>query len=223
MAETEKALEALWRKVTAKPLWLPPHLLRYLRLRQNVNLTPIRPQTVRVTAPPGFGPNCRACTDNCCIGKTNTVSLRLLDVARLVDMGRDDLISTEKPTFAAEELTPARAQLVGSAAYRALPVLKKDASWRCQALGQGNRCTIYPRWPLSCARFPYSLDQEDNEIFYSQRCPSQRELPRDEQPRLKVMVDAAIASYNERIRDCVLIEYAPQELDRIGVGRFLSR
>ena len=221
--EVARGLEALWRTVTARPLWLPPNFFRYLRLSRNVDTRRVRRDQVRVTAPPQQLPHCRACSEICCIGKNNTVSLRLVDTATLIDLDREGLMTTEKPVFTAAELraSPARATLVGSPAYRRLPVMGQDEQGRCRALTDDNRCSLYPNWPVSCARFPYALDLQAGEIFDSKRCASHQQATREDLGRINGMVDATLAAYNERIRDCILLEYAPEGLQKLGIARFL--
>lgn len=216
-------LEALWRETTATPLWMPPRFLRWLRLARRVNLKPLLRRDVRVEGPRFGVSKCSVCTDNCCIGKRNTVSLRLVDIATLVDVGRTDLIRRDKPAISeSERISSARARFLASDAYKLFPVLRQDDRDRCVALDDRNRCTLRPHWPLSCARFPYSLDLDAKEIFYSPRCPSYDIVETKEEPRVKTMIDATLGAYNERIRDFVLVEMAPRGLERIGLLEWLN-
>jgi Fe-S-cluster containining protein len=217
--DTRSRLEALWLETTAEPLWMPKTLWRYIRLRRRVSLKVLARGDVDVPAPPRALPNCRACTDICCIGKKNQVSLRLVDIAMLMDMGRADLIAREHSEPPQD--SSARKRLAGSQTASMFPVLKQDEDERCLALGKDKRCSIYPQWPLSCARFPYSLDRDDHEIFYSPRCPSYEIVQHHE--RINVMVDAALAAYNERIRDFILVEFAWPGLEQIGLAQYLRR
>ncbi|MCC6811604.1 MAG: YkgJ family cysteine cluster protein [Deltaproteobacteria bacterium] len=218
------ALEALWTETTRRPLWLPPNLLRYVRLSRRVNLVPLRRRDVRVEGPRFGVSKCNACTNNCCVGKKNTVSLRLVDIATLIDLGRADLIRREKPRFSeADKLSSkARARFLASDAFTVFPVLRQDEHDRCAALSDGNRCTLHPHWPLSCARFPYALDLDAREVFYSPRCPSYDIVDAVSEPRVKTMIDATLAAYNERIRDFVLLDHARAGLERIGLTEWLN-
>src|SRR5262249_44265735 len=115
----------------------------------------------------------------------------------------------------------ARRRFLTSRTFEVFPVLKQDTTERCLALGADKKCSLYPNWPLSCARFPYSLDLEAREIFYSPRCPVYDlvENPRD--ARVETMVDATLAAYNERIRDWILLEYQRPALVALGLTAFL--
>jgi Fe-S-cluster containining protein len=216
-----RALEALWQKVSAKPLWLPPHFWRYLRLRRRIELRELARSDVRISTPLPVANNCRACTDTCCVGKKNTVSLRLIDIAWLLDGDRTDLIAADKPTFTDSEMSAARRRFTESRTFAMFPVLRQDAAERCAALGPSGACSLYPHWPLSCARFPYSLDLSEREIFYSPRCGSLSPTASFAEPRVRMMIDATLAAYNQRIRDWILCDYAWGELTRIGLTRFL--
>jgi Fe-S-cluster containining protein len=218
MGEKRRALDALWRETTAEPLWMPKTLWRYLRLKRRINLAPLSRADVHVLPGPRALSKCRACTDSCCFGKKNEVSLRLVDIAVLMDLGRTDLISRKKAAL--PEDSAARARFAQSRTRAVFPVLRQDESERCMALTSDKRCSLYPDWPLSCARFPYSLDLDDREIFYSPRCPSYTVVPNDE--RIETMIDAALGAYNERIRDWVLLEFARPSLDRLGFLAFLD-
>lgn len=220
---TVEALDALFIKTTSKPLWLPPDLLRYLKLKRDIDLTQVRRKDAMVTLPRGALPNCRACTNSCCVGKENTVSLRLVDIARLIDLGRTDLIATEQPNLAQVPSTMARRRFMASRSFAVFPVLKQDANHRCLALSADSRCSLHPHWPLSCARFPYSLDRDDNEVFYSSRCGSaEMYYESADVKRCEVMIDATLNAYNQRIRDFVLLEYARPALDALGLTRYLA-
>jgi len=219
LGDKRRALEALWTETTAKSLWLPKTLWRYMNLKRRVNLRMLHRWDVDVPPPPRALPNCRACTDICCIGKKNQVSLRLVDIAMLMDMGREDLIAVEHD--APPKDSYARERFLQSRTYAMFPVLKQDEQERCAALGRDKRCTIYPAWPLSCARFPYSLDLEDKEIFYSPRCPSYDIVLGHE--RINVMIDAALTAYNERIRDFILVEFAWAGLQRHGFATYVRK
>ncbi len=219
---TVRALGELWAEVARKPLWAPPNFWRYLKLRYNARLTLIDPARVKVLAPAGKVNDCSACTDNCCIGKHSTVQLRLCDIATLVDIGRTDLITHDKPTFSTEELAarPALALQVASEGWRTFPVLKQNRFHACLALTDEGRCALYPRWPTSCARFPYALHADAAQIFYSPRCDSFWIRP-DARAAAQAMVVAAVAAYNERVKDYVLLAYARERLAGLGLTTYL--
>ncbi|HET6343481.1 MAG TPA: YkgJ family cysteine cluster protein, partial [Myxococcota bacterium] len=171
---TVAALESLWREVAHRPLWAPPNFFRYLRLRWRTRLALLDPTTVRLRGTVGKINDCSACSDICCSGPRSTVLLRLTDIAMLMDIGRTDLMTHAKPQFKPEELRarPALRRQVASEAWARFPVLRQNEFGACEALTAAGKCSIYPHWPLACARFPYALHAEAQEIFYSQRCRS---------------------------------------------------
>jgi Fe-S-cluster containining protein len=218
---TVRALEALWRQVTRRPLYVPPNFWRYARLRLRARLRLLDPRRVPVVAPPGKINDCSSCTRSCCLGPRSTVLLRLRDIATLVDVGRTDLMTHAKPAFDEAELQarPALRQHVSTASWKRFPVLRQNAFGACGALSSEGRCTLFPHWPLSCARFPYALHLADGDVFYSPRCDSFWIHPRAEAAASE-MAALAVTSYNERIKDLILLEYAPAQLDALGLLRF---
>ncbi len=180
------------------------------------------PRGVRIVGPPGKINDCTGCTDICCIGPRSTVLLRLRDIATLIDIGREDLISQDKPRFSTAEIAqrPALRRHVGSSGWDIFPVLAQNSMGACAALTLDGKCEIYPNWPLSCARFPYALHNNFREVFFSRRCDSFWVRPDAEQP-VRDMAQAAVDAYNERIKDLVLLEYAAEPLTKLGLVRHL--
>ncbi len=222
---TVRALAALWDEVRGRALWAPPHFFTYLRLRWRMRLGLLDVARVRRVAPPGKVSDCSACTDLCCIGRHSTVLLRLRDIAVLMDLGKTELVAQERPRFTPDELAsrPALRRQVGSAGWRRFPVLAQNGFGACRALTDEGQCSLYPYWPLSCARFPYALHLEAKEVFFSRRCGSfwLRGDGKAEE-RILAMTVATVASYNERIKDEVLLAYAPQRLAELGILEFLA-
>lgn len=220
---TVQALQKLWERLRQRPLWMPPHFWRYMALRRRTHLRLLDPDRVRLAVPVGKVNDCGCCNDICCVGPRSTVLLRLRDIATLMDVGRTDLIAADKPAFSAAELSerPALRRHVASTAWQTFPVLRQNNLRACAALTTEGKCSLYPYWPLSCARFPYSLHLDDEEVFYSQRCDSYWVHP-DLQPLAQCMARLAVDGYNERIKDLVLLEYASDELRALGISRFLG-
>ena len=178
---------------------------------------------MKLHAPAGKMNLCQSCTDNCCIGPESTVLLRLYDIATLIDLEKTELIGQEKPGFDAEllEQRPAMQKHLASKAWEIFPVLEKNSFGACAALTTDGACSLYPHWPLSCARFPYALNVEASYIFYSRRCDSFW-IRSDVQENIQAMRLAAVACYNERIKDAVLLEYAPKKLAELGLLSYLN-
>ena len=220
---TLEALQALWNEIARRPLWAPPHLLRYLSLRRRMRLKLLDPDRVRVDAPKGKVNDCACCLRNCCVGRDATVLLRLRDLAVLKDLGRTDLVTRRKPAFTEAELAsrPALARQVASEAWRTFPILRKTSLGACAALTSDGRCTLYPHWPLACARFPYALHADTERVFYSRRCDSFWIRP-DAEGIAHRMVRAAVFTYDERIKDAILVAYAPRRLEELGLAAFIQ-
>ena len=160
---TERALDTLYQKYarSGKRL-LSRRLVSELRLRAYYDLRSVDLRKVANKVPLGTVPDCPSCPDLCCVGVENVVSLRLSDVALLVDLDRTDLISKAKPNFplAMLEMRPHLFDLVESELWRTLPVLKQLGRSRvCAALTEENQCSLYPigQVPVNAFRTPFAV------------------------------------------------------------------
>lgn len=212
------ARDSSWRRLFSRGA------ITELSLRSRFDLDLLSPRRLVNAVPAGSIPDCEACDDLCCAGIENVVSLRLSDIARLIDIGRTDLISRAKPRFPPSMLAqrPALAELVSSELFRSLPVLKQLGETRvCAALGKDLKCSIYPSWPLSCERFPYSLLAARRRVVWGTRCPSKKTSETHEE-RSRELFGGAVATYNERVKDAVLLAHARDELFEMGIADFLT-
>ncbi len=198
-------------------------MISELRLRASFDLDLLSPSKIANKVPKGTIPNCAACEDICCAGLENIVTLRLRDVAMLIDIERTDLISKYKPRFPQFLMAdrPALFELMGSELYRTLPVLRQIGDQRiCAALGSDMTCSLHPNWPLTCERFPYTLKARRH-MVWGKRCGSQQRAPEHEQ-RGQEMFEASVGTFNERVKDAVLLAHARPALDAMGIGAFLT-
>jgi Fe-S-cluster containining protein len=222
----EAGLDALWDLHRSR--WrrlLSPRMVRELTLRASFDVDLIAPRRIANTIPKGTIPDCEACPNVCCAGLENVVSLRLRDVAQLIDLGRTDLMTKQKPNFPRWMLTqrPYLAELVASTLWRALPVMRQVGDMHvCVALGRDMKCTLYPRWPTSCERFPYTLSAARRQVHWGTRCPVKKQDPAYE-ARSEALFQASISAYNERVRDAVLLAHAPKALDELGLGAWITK
>jgi Fe-S-cluster containining protein len=158
----------------------------------------------------------------CCTGPNAIVSLRLRDVARLVDFGFAHHITHERPKTP-DTATWARKENDDSVFASMFPVLTRDVTGTCELLTQTRMCGAYPAWPGSCARYPYALDKLRMKIFYAKGCQSTRTMSADDAPdSVARILRAVVDAYNERIRDIVLVHTARAELEALGLMRFLA-
>jgi hypothetical protein len=221
---TLAALDALWSHYANR--WsrlFSPGAVTELMLRASFDLETLSVERIANRVPRGTIPDCPSCQDVCCAGEENVVSLRLRDVAVLIDIGRTDLMTRQKPRFGDAMLAsrPALRELVASELFQTLPVLRQvGPERRCAALDEALSCTLHPDWPLSCERFPYSLSAVRREVVWGKRCASKHQRP-EHAARGDAMFRAAVAVYNERVRDAVLLAHARPALDRLGIGAFL--
>ena len=220
---TVKALDAIWQSIEDRPLWAPPTFWKWLKLNLRMRTQLLSEDKIKIIAPQFKVNECASCTDNCCIGPHSTVLLRLRDIATLVDIGRTDLMTHDKPTFQQETLANRQALKLqtSSSDWQTFPVLKQNSFHACAALDTNGRCTLFPYWPSACERFPYALDAENLEVFYSRRCDSFWVRP-DAKDEVHAMRKAAVAAYNARIKDQLILAFAEKELEELGLTRFLQ-
>ncbi|MBI5494805.1 MAG: hypothetical protein HY904_07230 [Deltaproteobacteria bacterium] len=220
----EQQLAALWTPRIRARLLQPRHWGDALHLRRHYDLQELHPNELMLDYRTGKLPDCEACVNVCCTGAHRVVLLRLVDVAALVDAGLEEFLTLDKPVFPAEETAanPALGDLVRSEAWRRMPVLRQDATRTCTLLREDNRCGAWPAWPLSCARFPYSLDILHMRVFFARSCGSVQQAPTREGRRREArLVDAVVDAYNQRTRDAVLLRVARPELEALGLARFI--
>lgn len=216
----ERALDDAFSIARAR-LWRPGARVQSFRLWRRFHLELLDLSKVKIKVPRGQVPDCEACTELCCTGENARVSLRLRDVARLMDAGHASHIKKE-PTLddgaTARKKGWARREADSSVFHRVFPVLARDATSTCTFLTEDRLCGAYPAWPLSCARYPYALDLQLRVIFYAKGCGSSMLLPPDEAPlRVRALARAVLDSYNERVRDVVTLALAPDLLARAGL------
>lgn len=219
----EIALEALWRAKSER-FYSFGNVGTILRLRRRFNLKMLRIEDLKLMIPGQELPDCESCVDLCCTGKNALVSLRLRDIAVLTDMGREDVIAWERPTTPKQELKKmnwARREADASVFHRAFPILKRDATGTCVLLDEDRLCSLFPSWPLSCARYPYALDLANKVVFYAKGCQSRRPAVEvaDAPLHVRRLVRAVVDAYNARIRDVVLLAMAKPELEALGLLR----
>lgn len=222
---TTAGLEGLWGGLKSGWQRLLSHrAIKELELRASFDLDLLAPSRVNSRIPLGMVPDCPKCQDICCAGIENVVSLRLSDIAMLIDIEQTALISRKKPRFPASMLDerPMLREMVASQLWRTLPVMKQLGQDRlCAALTPELSCGLHPHWPLSCERFPYSLIAARREIVWGSRCASKK-MTSEAVPRSAEMRTAAIDVYNERIKDAVLLAHARPELEKLGIAQFLT-
>jgi hypothetical protein len=222
---TLAALDALWARYRSR--WrrlLSRGAIAELQLRASFDPELLDVADIARRIPPGTVPDCPRCDDLCCAGLENVVSLRLKDLAVLIDLGRTDLISKKKPVFPPSMLRrrPQLEALMRSSLYRTLPVLRQRGEQRiCAALTVDLTCSIHPHWPTSCQRFPYTLSAVRREVHWGTRCPSKQSGPEHE-AHAQALFAGAVAAYNERVRDAVLLAHAPRALEAMGLAHYLT-
>lgn len=222
----EQGLEEIWGRYRSS--WrrlLSRGAVKELVLRASFDPDLIAPWRIANRIPKGTVPDCPKCTNICCAGLENVVSLRLRDVAMLLDLGRDDLMSKLKPNFPAWMLEerPTLKELVASELWRSLPVMRQVGELSvCAALDTNTlKCSLHPAWPTSCERFPYSLDVARRQVNWGSRCPSKK-VHREHQVQSDALFEAAIDAYNRRVQDAVLLAHARPELEALGLGPWLT-
>lgn len=217
-----RELDALWNRYRSRWRRLLHRPVQELALRASFDVNEVSLRRYANRVPKGTIPDCPSCTNLCCAGLENLVSLRLTDVATLLDLDRPDLMTKKKPRFSPRmmERRPALFELMGSELWRTLPVMRQvGPERRCAALTDDDRCSIHPHWPLSCDRFPYTM-VGGRKVVWGTRCPS-RQQDIDFERRRHQMFARAIDVYNERIKDAVLLHHARDELEALGFGPYL--
>lgn len=200
------------------------HAWRLWRLHREFDLTPPNVAEWSLQFPDSQIPDCLNCGDVCCKGPHSTVLLRLVDVALFVDRGWTDCFTLEKPTFSPEILAqrPRLQAMVQSFHWRVFPVLKQKQDTTCTFLSAEGACTIHKQRPWICRVFPYSLEIEQKAVSWAPRCQwtTQASAGGSVQRELKHAVFHNF--YTEKICDMVLLQVYREELEEIGITKWLN-
>ena len=210
------ALRELWEQ-QAPELMSVRGWIKLWRLRRRFALRQVSLSGLKVLVPTGQLPDCENCLDLCCTGPNAVVSLRLRDIATLMDLGRPDLIAWDRPPSTKKD-SAARRAADSTVFHRAFPTMARDATGTCKALNEDRLCGLWPNWPLSCARYPYALDTLNGVVFYAKGCRSTRLAEVGElSVAVRDLVRASVDAYNARVRDIILLHVARNELRELGL------
>jgi Fe-S-cluster containining protein len=210
----EKQLRTLWNDAKNR-IYYPKNWLKLQKLRRCFDLNFILYKDIKIMVPTGKVPDCDTCLEICCTGPKSIVSLRLRDIAALIDVGLQQHITHEKKPLAV---------FGNNSVFETIfPVLTQDRTRTCTLLDENRMCRAYPYWPISCARYPYAIDVVNKVVFYAKGCGSyDLRPPYEVAERTRYLVQAAIESYNERIKDIFLIYFAQPELEKMGLSQYLN-
>lgn len=219
----EMALEKAWSQFEHQSME-PRRLWQRFLLGRRFHLRFLDRSEMTIEVPFGTLPDCNNCVELCCTGPNAIVSLRLKDIAVLVDAGLGSYIHRSKETkLEILQNTHAASLARDSIFYSAFPTLQRDHTGTCALLGPQLKCSVFPNWPLSCARYPYALDSENRVIFLAKGCSSHRRISVDDAPdSIQKLVQASIDCYNERIKDILLLHLALDNLNELGFLRYLN-
>jgi len=220
----EKGVRNLWKQYQEKPVRHIRQLWRLWKFHREFDITSPNFDDWDYSFPEGRLPDCENCLENCCNGPTNTVLLRLVDVARFVDKGWTDKFTQEKPVFSESFLQerPKLRAMVRSFHWRVFPVLKQNEAGRCILLQEDNKCSIHKDRPWVCRTFPYHLDIGNQTFSWSTRCKTFTQ-EKEHHPETQKMARTSFDNfYTEKIRDLVLVTIYREELVKLGLGKWLQ-
>lgn len=221
-------IEHKLRELSEAAIWRakkPSNWMKRWRLGLEFDLEFLRLSQMRIAIPNGKVSDCANCEEICCTGPKAVIHLRLKDMASLVDQGLERHIA--KPVPQHQQTVGSKTQLEKafdeSLFAQIFPTLTRDKHGTCQLLTDDLKCSVYPRWPLSCARYPFAIDSVNRVIFYANGCRSSQIVPPSQAPsRFSYLAQAAVESYNERIRDLYLLAFARKELENLGLMAYLD-
>ncbi|MBU0581018.1 MAG: YkgJ family cysteine cluster protein [Candidatus Margulisbacteria bacterium] len=222
MLNTKENLENLWHQTKEKKLFRLKNILKDFWLTLKYDLRFIDPKQVQLKINPLQVPDCKTCSRNCCRGVENTVSLRLIDIARLIDAGLTKFIDKNNKIHIQKEIAEKHPRIlrnIKSDTWRKFPVLKR-VNDICPLLDNKNNCTIYNVRPLTCRRYPYTLMDNMKEIKFSKYCINPKTIEKQNEYSQE-MFNTAIEVYNEKVKDLILIHHAKKELQEIGIYNYL--
>jgi Fe-S-cluster containining protein len=183
----------------------PAHLAARWRIEQRFALRVPTIDDVVVDAPARTAPACDTCADPCCARANAIVSLRLDDVARLVDSGHAHALVDPRVLLTRfPALSSACAALVERDSFARAFVLDKRDDGTC-VFFDGARCAIHEVKPLVCRAFPFQIDETRARVRFASSCQSTRAGSDDD---TRAGVAAALASYAAKVSDVVTRGFA---------------
>ncbi len=219
--EYQQQLAKLWAEVAGNRVFKFKNIFKDFLLLTKYDLRFIQAAKVKLRVADNMLPDCEHCPQNCCHGAENTVSLRLIDIARLLDAGLSAAIDQDNRSFRQDiyfKNKPGVLADINSDDWNYFPILKRVNNI-CPYLDQQNKCTIYKYRPITCRRFPYILTQTKAHIVFSQKCYKTKIAL--EPLKQQELFQAALDSYNEKVKDLILINYARADLEEIGLRKYL--
>jgi len=194
--------------------WL--NLLQWWQFRRRYRWRRLEREALSIDIPPGRLPACQSCQGLCC-REPNLVSLRLSDLARLVDVGLGwaavpALGGGRQATYREH---PELAALEGLDSFRWFPVLAQTDG-HCVFLGPDDRCAIHSIRPLDCRRYPYLLATDLQRVRWAGGCPYWVE--QGGAGEQEALVGEVLAHFEQKLRDLAWLEFAPRELEALGLG-----
>lgn len=198
------------------------HVFKNRRLARRYRLDLVEAGALRFAEGAARVPECERCTDRCCADADNEVSLRLVDVWRLVDAGLAAGIARDGPAGGAERYrdNPALLEAEARDTFQRFPTLAKQPSGACVFLDEEERCRIYPIRPLQCRRFPHRLGPDLDEVTWSSRCASAREATPAER---EAAAGAVTLHHQAKVQDLVTLEHGHAILQEVDLLRFLPQ
>jgi len=187
----------------------PARLAARWRLEQRFSLARPTASDLRTDDVRGRAPACDVCRNPCCARPEGIVSLRLSDVARLVDRGighavvEPGALLARFPTIA-DTLGP----LVHRESFTRAFALDKRDDGAC-VFYEGARCTIHDVKPLACRAFPYQLDDDRARVRFASSCESERAC---DEAETRAQIASAIASYHAKVDDVVTRAFARDDV-----------
>lgn len=215
---------ALWQEVSSNKLFKWQNFWQDLWLLSKYDLRLIDKTQLQLNFDTELLPDCQKCSQNCCHGAENTVSLRLIDIARLLDAGLEEAINLDNQSFKKDAYFKEHRndfRHLNSDSWNLFPVLRRVNNI-CPYLDTKKRCTIYEHRPLTCRRFPYVIAENKKNLLFSKKCHQTKKEGNQESTAQKILLNSAVDSYNEKIKDLILIYYAREELQKIDLAKWLN-
>ena len=161
-------------------------------------------------------PNCGICKGKCCAQK---MDLRLFDIARFMDSNLDEFISG---TFESsiEYYQPAR--FGGAGVQQPFPYITPvNGSTNCRFLTEDHKCAIYEARMSVCRAFPLGIAKDKDGSISLRWFGDQCNISSDES-RFWKLVNNAVLSWNEGVKNQILLINARDQLREMGFGKFLG-
>ncbi len=213
----EDRLEVAYQQARGQS-WMPRNWIHRWRFIRRYQSRMLKLQDLVLEVPETQHPMCSSCKNTCCSGP-NLVSLRLSDLARLIEAGLGWAAVTPTPLQREEiyQENPELREIEDRDSFRLFPVLEQNKQGCCVFLDDEKRCSIHSIRPLACRRFPHFLSSDLKSVKWARFCKSYEQNETQQSDAREIILE----NHNQKLKDLWLLSFGKDLLRKLGLLDYL--